>query len=98
MLGGLDTWWSESVAPRLPDAWDQPLRALGQEVLAAADDGDRALIVAPDSVLSRCVGSSSSTSDPVAQRWSAPDATSASTFSRTGTTNFGKDPDEDRDD
>ena len=36
--------------------------------------------------------------DPVAQRWSAPDETSASTFSRTGTTDFGKDPDEDRDD
>ena len=36
--------------------------------------------------------------DPVVQRWSALDATSASTFSRTGTTNFAKDPDEDRDD
>lgn len=36
--------------------------------------------------------------DPVKQLWSESSATASSTFSRTGTTNFGKDPDEDRDD
>jgi hypothetical protein len=36
--------------------------------------------------------------DPISQSWSHPNAASVSTFSRTGTTNFAQDPDEDRDD
>ena len=52
LLAVLDPWWAECGTPRAPEAWGPRLRSLLQQIFAATDDADRALLTAMDEALS----------------------------------------------
>ncbi len=52
LLAVLDPWWADSAVPRAPPAWGLRLRSLLQQVFAATDDEERAVLAALDDALS----------------------------------------------
>ena len=52
LLAVLEPWWAECGRPCAPEAWGPRLRALLQQIFAATEEGERAMLSALDDALS----------------------------------------------